>query len=95
MSKIFSYFKKEKKMSSEVNAEKSQEQPPSRSNLTSLEQPQRPELAKHDTTILDLAFVMDCTGSMGSYIQSATDVSLLLCLFHSFSFCIDIIKRVF
>lgn len=33
----------------------------------------RPELAKHDSSILDLAFVMDCTGSMMSYIISATN----------------------
>ncbi|CAF0816677.1 unnamed protein product [Adineta ricciae] len=32
----------------------------------------RPELAKHDSSILDLVFIMDCTGSMGSYIASAT-----------------------
>lgn len=31
----------------------------------------RPELAKHDSAILDLAFAMDCTGSMGSYIATA------------------------
>ncbi|VDH94806.1 blast:Alpha-protein kinase vwkA [Mytilus galloprovincialis] len=31
----------------------------------------RPELAKHDSAILDLAFAMDCTGSMGSYIKTA------------------------
>jgi hypothetical protein len=36
----------------------------------------RPELAKHDASILDLAFVMDCTGSMGSYIAAATEVLL-------------------
>ena len=36
--------------------------------------PIKPELAKHDATVLDLAFVMDCTGSMGSYIQNATQV---------------------
>jgi hypothetical protein len=36
--------------------------------------PTKPELAKHDASILDLAFVMDCTGSMGSYIQNATQV---------------------
>ena len=35
---------------------------------------EQPALAKHDSSILDLAFVIDCTGSMGSYIQSATDV---------------------
>ena len=28
-----------------------------------------------DLSKLDLAFVMDCTGSMGSYIQNATDVT--------------------
>lgn len=33
----------------------------------------RPELANHDSSILDLVFVMDCTGSMGSYIASATN----------------------
>ena len=35
---------------------------------------QKPDLAKHDASILDLAFVMDCTGSMSSYIKNATDV---------------------
>ena len=35
---------------------------------------QKPELAKHDASVLDLAFVMDCTGSMSSYIKNATDV---------------------
>lgn len=38
------------------------------------ERVEKPELAKHDSSILDLAFVMDCTGSMGSYIQNATEV---------------------
>ncbi|CAF2748459.1 unnamed protein product [Rotaria sp. Silwood2] len=37
-----------------------------------VEKPEQPELAKHDSSILDLAFAMDCTGSMGSYIESAT-----------------------
>ncbi|CAF1227665.1 unnamed protein product [Rotaria sordida] len=37
-----------------------------------VEKPEQPELAKHDSSILDLAFAMDCTGSMGSYIDSAT-----------------------
>lgn len=32
---------------------------------------ERPDLAKHDSSILDLAFAMDCTGSMGSYINTA------------------------
>ncbi|CAF4400506.1 unnamed protein product [Rotaria sp. Silwood2] len=38
-----------------------------------MEKVARPELAKHESSILDLVFVMDCTGSMGSYIASATD----------------------
>lgn len=38
----------------------------------------RPELAKHDSSILDLAFVMDCTGSMMSYIISATNVKITI-----------------
>jgi hypothetical protein len=38
------------------------------------EKEEQPALAKHDPSILDLAFVMDCTGSMGSYIQNATEV---------------------
>ena len=31
-------------------------------------------VAKHDASVLDLAFLMDCTGSMGSYIENATQV---------------------
>ncbi|CAF3792581.1 unnamed protein product [Rotaria sp. Silwood1] len=38
-----------------------------------MEKVARPELAKHESSILDLVFVMDCTGSMGSYIASATN----------------------
>lgn len=34
---------------------------------------ERPPLKKHDIKMLDLAFAMDCTGSMGSYIDSARD----------------------
>ncbi|CAF4115483.1 unnamed protein product, partial [Rotaria magnacalcarata] len=37
-----------------------------------VEKPAQPQLAKHDSSVLDLAFAMDCTGSMGSYIESAT-----------------------
>ncbi|CAM4935893.1 unnamed protein product [Rotaria socialis] len=37
-----------------------------------MEKVARPELAKHESSILDLVFVMDCTGSMSSYIESAT-----------------------
>lgn len=59
--------------------------------VVSMEKVARPELAKHESSILgtfhrrllidhlndfslclDLVFVMDCTGSMGSYITSAT-----------------------
>lgn len=40
------------------------------------EKVEQPPLAKHDASILDLAFVMDCTGSMGSYIHNATQVYL-------------------
>ncbi|CAF1336337.1 unnamed protein product [Rotaria sp. Silwood1] len=36
-----------------------------------IEKPEQPELAEHDASILDLAFAMDCTGSMASYIESA------------------------
>jgi len=32
---------------------------------------QKPPLANHDSSVLDLAFAMDATGSMGSYIESA------------------------
>ena len=51
----------------------------------------RPELAKHDATVLDLAFVMDCTGSMGAYIEAATQVIIILirffqCVFDLFFF---------
>lgn len=34
---------------------------------------ERPPLKKHDIKMLDLAFAMDCTGSMGQYIDSARD----------------------
>ncbi|XP_033736160.1 LOW QUALITY PROTEIN: uncharacterized protein LOC117324418 [Pecten maximus] len=33
--------------------------------------PSQPSLAKHDCAVLDLAFAMDCTGSMGQYIDTA------------------------
>ncbi|XP_048735269.1 uncharacterized protein LOC125650791 [Ostrea edulis] len=33
----------------------------------------RPDLAKHDSSVLDLVFAMDCTGSMSSYINTARD----------------------
>lgn len=38
---------------------------------------EQPKLAQHDSSVLDLAFVMDCTGSMGAYIANATEVYLL------------------
>lgn len=42
-------------------------------NDKSIVVPKQPELAKHDSSILDLAFVLDCTASMGPYINSATE----------------------
>lgn len=33
--------------------------------------PKQPGLAKHDSAVLDLAFALDCTASMGSYIETA------------------------
>lgn len=39
------------------------------------EKVEQPKLAQHDSAVLDLVFVMDCTGSMGPYIASATDVN--------------------
>lgn len=41
------------------------------------EKPEKPQLAKHDSSVLDLAFCMDCTGSMGSYIENARNVDNL------------------
>jgi hypothetical protein len=46
------------------------------SETKNYEKVKQPELAKHDSSVLDLAFAMDCTGSMGSYIYNATNVSL-------------------
>ena len=46
------------------------------SEIKNYEKIKQPELAKHDSSVLDLAFAMDCTGSMGSYIYNATNVSL-------------------
>lgn len=42
-------------------------------NKTNMDNVDRPPLKKHDIKMLDLAFAMDCTGSMGSYIDSARD----------------------
>ena len=42
-------------------------------NKVEIEKVEQPKLAKHDSKCLDLAFAMDCTGSMGSYINSARD----------------------
>ena len=35
--------------------------------------PVQPPIAKHDSSVLDLAFAMDCTGSMNTYISTARD----------------------
>ena len=42
------------------------------------EKVEQPKLAQHDSSVLDLVFVMDCTGSMGPYINSATEVIINL-----------------
>ncbi|UJR24167.1 hypothetical protein I4U23_027133 [Adineta vaga] len=39
--------------------------------VITMEKVDRPELAKHESSILDLVFVMDCTSSMTTYISSA------------------------
>ena len=36
-----------------------------------------PALAKHDSSVLDLAFVLDCTSSMASFIHTAQQVRLI------------------
>jgi hypothetical protein len=36
---------------------------------------ENPKPVKHDSSALDLAFCIDCTGSMGTYIESARNVS--------------------
>ena len=50
------------------------------------EKQKQPELVKHDSSVLDLAFAMDATGSMGSYIENARKVELLLLLLLLFKF---------
>ena len=35
---------------------------------------ERPKVASHDSTVLDLAFALDCTSSMGTYIRQAQEV---------------------
>ena len=42
-----------------------------------IDKQKQPELAKHDSTKLDLAFILDTTASMGPYIESARKVSKL------------------
>ena len=51
--------------------------PPEREGSIKVEAVDAPALAKHDSSILDLAFVMDCTGSMSSYIETAQQVRLI------------------
>ena len=47
------------------------------SNLT-LQVGEKPPLADHDSSVLDLAFVMDVTSSMSSYIRAAQQVILII-----------------
>jgi len=53
------------------------------------EKQKQPELVKHDSSVLDLAFAMDATGSMGSYIENARKVGLLL-LFKFYFICLKL-----
>ncbi|KAK3607402.1 hypothetical protein CHS0354_022566 [Potamilus streckersoni] len=43
----------------------------SNTGVISVEKVDRPQVVRHDGKVLDLAFAMDCTGSMGSYIETA------------------------
>ncbi|KAL3878646.1 hypothetical protein ACJMK2_030977 [Sinanodonta woodiana] len=45
--------------------------PESKTGVISVEKVERPQVVRHDSKVLDLAFAMDCTGSMGSYIETA------------------------
>ncbi len=56
----------------------------------SFENQKQPEQVKHDSSFLDLAFVMDATGSMGPYIENARKVELLLFLFKFFFICLKL-----
>ena len=51
---------------------------------------ERPRVASHDSTVLDLAFVMDCTSSMGRYIRQAQQVSYK---YITWDFSIHVIKE--
>ncbi|CAD5115441.1 unnamed protein product [Dimorphilus gyrociliatus] len=48
-------------------------------NSINVESVGQPSLAEHDSSVLDLAFAMDCTGSMGSYIAAAKDSIWNIC----------------
>ena len=55
-----------------------------------VEKIEHPKIANHDSSVLDLAFCMDCTGSMGSYIENARNVniSLLFYVFNSLGYIV-------
>jgi hypothetical protein len=42
-----------------------------------VEKVEQPKLVFHDSSVLDLAFCMDCTSSMGSYIDNARNVNIV------------------
>ena len=49
-----------------------------KNNPVTLQVGEKPPLAKHDSSVMDLAFAMDVTGSMGSYIHAAQQVTFYL-----------------
>ncbi|KAL3878655.1 hypothetical protein ACJMK2_030986 [Sinanodonta woodiana] len=55
------------KMESKSDSEESKSEPDS---VGATSKPE-PQVVRHDSKVLDLAFAMDCTGSMGSYIETA------------------------
>ena len=52
-----------------------------KNNPVTLQVGEKPPLAKHDSSVLDLAFAMDVTGSMGSYIHAAQQVKYIYKIF--------------
>ena len=77
--KIFNKIKKKLRLQmAEVSRENSNEN--ELNNIQKFDNIKQPDLAKHDISILDLVFLIDCTGSMRKYIESATDVILYIIL---------------
>ncbi|KAL3858621.1 hypothetical protein ACJMK2_008892 [Sinanodonta woodiana] len=69
-------FGKAEKTESKSDSEEKKSEPDStgatsKTGVISVEKVERPQVVRHDSKVLDLAFAMDCTGSMGSYIETA------------------------